>query len=158
MPRTRYQPPERLLGATEYSKHDSLRGSLNTVRLVKEQGWASDGLQAACELEVNHGRKREPGRWDLAAVAFVASRQVDLQPWHDETTDELWQECGFAGKPPYNRVWERLRELENVSDAFLDAASLVIQRCRERDPRVMAHTHIDSTEDETHAALARILQ
>jgi hypothetical protein len=158
MPKLRYQPPERLLGATDYSKHDSLRGSLNTVRLVKEQSWASDDLQAACELEVNHGRKREPGQWELAVVAFVASRQVDLQPWHDETTDELWQECGFAAKPPYDRVWERLRELENVSDAFLDAATLVIRRCREHDPRVLAHVHVDFTEDETHAALVHDCQ
>lgn len=159
MPRTRYQPPERLLGATEFSKNDALRGSLNTVKLVKAQRWASDDLQRACNLEVSHGRKREPGRWELAAVAFVASRQVDLQPWWDETTDELWRECGFDAKPPYNRVWERLRELgEKRGDAFLDAATLVIQRCRAHDPRVMAHVHVDSTEDETHAALVHDCQ
>jgi hypothetical protein len=159
MPKLRFQPPERLLGATDYSKHDELRGSLNTVRLVKQQAWASDALGAACNLEVNHGRKREPGRWELAAVAFVASRHVDLQPWWDESTDELWRECGFAGKPPYNRVWERLRELgENCDEAFLDAAALVIQRCRAHDPRVLAHVHVDFTEDETHAALVHDCQ
>ncbi len=160
MPRTRYQPPERLLGATDYSKHDELRGSLNTVKLVKDEGWASDALRVACNLEVNHGRKREPGRWELAAVAFVASRHTDLQPWWDESTDELWRECEFKkGKPPYNRVWERLRELgEERSEAFLDAAALVIQRCRAHDPRVMAHVHVDFTEDETHAALVHDCQ
>ncbi|MGA9314764.1 MAG: hypothetical protein WBV77_09060, partial [Solirubrobacteraceae bacterium] len=156
MPRTRYQPPERLQGSTDYSKHDELRGSLNTVKLVKDEAaWVSDALGVTCNLEVNHGRKREAGRWELAAVAFVASRHVDLQPWWDESTDELWRVCGFEkGKPPYNRVWERLRELgEERSEAFLDAAALVIQRCRAHDPRVMAHVHVDSTEDETHAAL-----
>jgi Transposase DDE domain len=159
MPRTRYQPPERLLGATDYSKHDELRGSLNTVKLVKKEYWESDALSAACNLEVNHGRKREAGQWELAAVAFVASRQVDLQPWWDESTDELWRECGFTAKPPYNRVWERLRELgEERSEAFLDAAALVIQRCRAHDPRVMAHVHVDFTEDETHAALVHDCQ
>lgn len=159
MPKLRYQPPERLLGATDYSKHDELRGSLNTVRLVKAQRWASDALGDACVLEVNHGRKREPGRWELAAVAFVASRHVDLQPWWDESTAELWRECGFNGKPPYNRVWERMRELgEECCDAFLDAAGLVIQRCRDHDPRVMAHVHVDFTEDETHAALVHDCQ
>jgi hypothetical protein len=159
MPKTRYQPPERLLGATDYSKRADLRGSLNTVRLVKQQAWASDALRVACNLEVNHGRKREPGRWELAAVAFVASRQVDLQPWWDESTDELWRECGFDAKPPYNRVWERLRELgENCDEAFLDAAALVIQRCRAHDPRVLAHVHVDFTEDETHAALVHDCQ
>jgi hypothetical protein len=160
MPRTRYQPPERLLGATDYSKHDELRGSLNTVKLATgEAAWASDGLRDACVLEARHGRKREPGRWELAMVAFVASRQVDLQPWWDESTDELWRECGFNGKPPYSRVWERLRELgEERNGAFLDATALVIQRCKEHDPRVFAHAHVDSTEDETHAALAHDCQ
>ncbi len=161
MPRTRYQPPERILGAADYSKHDELRGSLNTVKLAKEEAaWASDGLRDVCNLEVNHGRKRESGRWELAMVAFVASRHVDLQPWWDESTDELWRKCGFEeGKPPYNRVWERLRELgEECSEAFLDAASLVIQHCIAHDPRIMAHVHVDSTEDETHAALVHDCQ
>jgi hypothetical protein len=158
MPKLRYQPPERLQGATDYSKHDELRGSLNTVRLVKSQSWASDGLREACNLEVNHGRKREPGRWELAAVAFVASRQADLQPWWDESASELWLECGFAEKPPYNRVWERMRELENVGDAFLDSSGVVIRRCCAHDPRIFAHAHVDSTEDETHAALVHDCQ
>lgn len=154
MPKLRFQSPDRLLGATEYSKDETLRGSLNTVRLVKSQPQITSVLRQACSsLEINHGRKREPGQWELAAVAFVASRQVDIQPWWDETTDELWRECGFAGKPPYNRVWERLRELEKVGDAFLDAAATVIQHCRKHDPRVLAHVHFDSSEDETHSAL-----
>jgi hypothetical protein len=154
MPKLRYQPPERLQGSTDYSKHDALRGSLNTVRLAREQAWSSSGLRSACDLSVNHGRKREPGRWELAAVAFVASRHVDLQPWWDESTDELWRECGFTKKPPYNRVWERLRELgEERDEAFLDATEIVIQRCIAHDPNVFAHAHVDSTEDETHAAL-----
>jgi Transposase DDE domain len=77
-----------------------------------------------------------------------------LQPWWDESNDELWRECGFAGKPPYNRVWERLRELgDERGEAFLDAAATVIQRCRAHDSRVLAHVHVDFTEDETHAAL-----
>lgn len=158
MPKLRYQPPERLRGATEYSKHDKLRGSLNTVRLAKQQRWASDGLQAACDLEVNHGRKREPGRWELAMIAFVASRQVDLQPWWDETTDELWRECGFTEKPPYNRVWERLRELEDHGKAFVDATGTVVQHCIAHDSNVFNHVHTDSTEDETHAALVHDCQ
>jgi hypothetical protein len=153
MPKLRYQPPDRLPGATEFSKVDDLRGSLNAVKLVKAQRWAWDDLRAACELESGYARKREPGHWELAAIAFVASRHVDVQPWWDETTDDLWRECGFEAKPPYMRVWRRLRELEKVCDEFLNAAALVIQRCRHHDPRVMAHVHFDYTEDETHAAL-----
>lgn len=153
MPSVRYQPPERLLGAAHFSADASLRGSLNTVRLVKSQKWVWDGLRQACDLEKNYARKREPGDWSLAAVAFVSSRQVDIQPFWDESTDELWEACGFAGKPTYTTTWRRLRELETVCEEFLSAAALVIRRCREHDSRVMAHVHFDYTEDETHAGL-----
>lgn len=153
MPRVRFQPPERLLGAAHFSASPELRGSLNAVRLVKSQKWVWDSLREACELEKHYARKREPGHWELAAVAFVASRQVDIQPWYDEASDELWQECGFDGKPSYSTTWRRLRELEGICNEFLSAAALVIQRCRKHDPRVMAHVHFDYTEDETHASL-----
>jgi hypothetical protein len=109
-------------------------------------------------LESNYARRREPGHWELAAVAFVTSRHIDLQPWWDDTTDELWRECGFNAKPPYMRAYRRLRELEKVCDEFLAAAALVIQRCKAHDPRVMAHVHFDFTEDETHAALVHDCQ
>lgn len=154
MPKLRYQSPDRLPGATLFSQQDELRGSLNTVKLLKSQRWVWDELREACgSLESNYARKREPGHWELAAIAFVASRHVDIQPFWDETTDEIWRECGFVSKPPYMRVWRRLRELETVCEHFLDAAGLVIRRCREHDKRVMAHVHFDFTEDETHAAL-----
>jgi hypothetical protein len=153
MPRHRFQPPDRLLEAANFSEHDQLRGSLNTVKLVKSQPWVWGQLREACELEVKYARKREPGHWELAAIAFVSSRQVDIQPWWDESSEELWTECGFLGKPPYLRVWRRLRELETVCEEFLEAAALVIQRCKKHDSRVMAHVHFDFTEDETHSAL-----
>lgn len=159
MPPLRYQAPDRLVGATAFSKHPELCGSLEIVNLLKEHPFACDELRQTCNLEENHGRKREPGQWELAAVAFVVSGHVDIQPWLANTTDELWEACGFPqGRPPYSRVSERLHELEKVSGAFLDATALVIQRCREHDPRVFAHAHFDSTEDETHAALVHDCQ
>jgi hypothetical protein len=158
MPSLRFQPPDRLPGAANFSKDESLRGSLNAVKLVKSQKWVWDELRQACELEKHYARKREPGHWELAAVAFVASRQVDIQPFWDESTSELWKACGFDEKPPYMRVWRRLRELESVCDEFLTAAAAVIQRCKSHDSRVMAHVHFDWTEDETHAALVHDCQ
>jgi hypothetical protein len=153
MPRHRFQSPDRLLEAANFSDEDQLRGSLNTVKLIKSQPWVWGQLREACELEVKYARKREPGCWELAAIAFVASRLVDIQPWWDESAEELWIECGFEGKPPYLRVWRRLRELETVCEEFLKAAALVVQRCKKHDARVMAHVHFDYTEDETHSAL-----
>ena len=66
MPKLRYQPPDRLPGATDFSKDDALRGSVNAVRLVKSQPWVWDGLRDACAaLESGYARKREPGHWEL---------------------------------------------------------------------------------------------
>ena len=158
MPKLRFQPPDRLRGAADYSQCPELRGSLNAVKLVKSQRWAWDALRAACDLDVGYARKRDPGHWELAAVAFVTSRQVDVEPWYDETTEDLWRECGFSKKPSRQTVHRRLRELEGVCDEFLNAAGLVIRHCRKHDARVMAHVHFDFTEDETHAALVHDCQ
>jgi hypothetical protein len=87
MPRTRYQSPDRLRGAADYSQHPDLRGSLNVVKLVKSQRWVWDSLRQACDLEVNYARRRDPGHWELVAVAFVVSGQVDVQPWYDNTPE-----------------------------------------------------------------------
>jgi hypothetical protein len=154
MPKNRYQPPDRLIGATDFSKRPDLCGSMNILQLLKSQRWIWDDLRTACDLEVKWARKREPGHWELAAVAFVVSGQVDIKPWWANTTDELWRECGFVYRPSAATTHRRLRELgEKADDAFLDAAARIIQHCRLHDPRVMAHVHYDWTEDETHAAL-----
>jgi hypothetical protein len=70
---------------------------------------------------------------------------VDIQPWHDESTDDLWEACGFASKPSYRTTWRRLRELQSVADAFLTSAGALVRRARTQDPRVMAHVHFDNT-------------
>jgi hypothetical protein len=153
MPRTRFQPPDRLLGATAFTRDDGVGGGLGLVRLLKANRWLWRDLRTACDLDHRYGRRREPGHWELVAVAFVVSGQVDIQPWHTETTDELWQACGFEDKPSYRTTWRRLRELADVADAFLVSVGVLIRRARVQDPRVMAHVHFDNTEDETHAAL-----
>lgn len=154
MPRVRFQSPERLPGAAHFSDNPELRGSLNTVKLVKSQKWIWDTLrEAASSLESGYARKREPGHWELVAVAFVSSRHIDIQPFWDESSTELWEACGFEGKPSYITTWRRLRELEQIADEFLAAAGSIIKRCRTHDSRVLSHVHVDFTEDESHAAL-----
>jgi hypothetical protein len=153
MPVLRFQPPDRLAGATAFARDDAVRGSTNMVRLVKRNRWLWRELRKACDLDHRYGRRRERGNWELVAVAFVVSDYVDIQPWHDDSTDSLWQACGFAHKPSYRTTWRRLRELATVADEFLGAAGKLIRRARSQDPRVLAHVHFDNTEDETHAAL-----
>jgi hypothetical protein len=159
MPKLRYQPPERLPGATHFSARPELCGSQNLVRLLKSEPWVWDDLREACAgLESRHARKRMKGHWELAAVAFVVSGYVDVQPWWLNTTEELWQECGFKGRPSESTVRRRLHELVKVGSEFRKATGVLIRRYREHDPRVMAHAHVDSTEDETHAALVHDCQ
>jgi hypothetical protein len=141
------------MGATAFSRDEAVSGSLNSVRLLKSQRWVWDDLREACDLDKRWGRGRNEGHWELAAVAFVTSGHIDVQPWLRSTTDDLWRECGFAEKPLYRTAWRRLRELEGVVNAFLDATAKVVQRAKAHDDRVGAHTHFDGTEDETHAAL-----
>jgi hypothetical protein len=86
-------------------------------------------------------------------VAYITSGHVDVQPWWDSVSDELWSECGFESRPSYATTWRRLAELEEVCNEFLNAAALVIQRRRTHDSRVFAHAHMDWTEDETHSRL-----
>ncbi len=153
MPALRFQPPDRLGGATAFARDDAVRGSMNMVRLVKRNRWLWRELRKTCDLDHRYGRRRERGNWELVAVAFVVSDYVDIQPWHDDSTDSLWQACGFAHKPSYRTTWRRLRELATVADEFLDAAGRLIRRARSQDPRVLAPVHFDNTKDETHAAL-----
>jgi hypothetical protein len=152
MPRQRFQTPDRLMGATAFSQDRSLNGGMQMVRLVKHHRWLSRDLRRRVRLASPYGRQRLRGRWELIAVAFVASDYIDIQPWYDESTDSLWHACGFIVKPSYRTTW-RLRELAGVADEFLIAAGKLIRRARDKDPRVMAHVHFDNTEDETHAAL-----
>lgn len=153
MPRTRFQPPDRLIGATAFGRDDALRGGLNVIRLLKANRWLWRELRDACDLDARYGRRRQRGHWELIAVAFVLSDYIDIQPWHDESADDLWQACGFEAKPSYRTTWRRLRELADVADAFLTATGRLLRRARAQDPRVLAHVHFDNTEDETHAAL-----
>jgi hypothetical protein len=141
------------MGATAFSEDPSVRGAMNVIRLVKANGWVWNELREACDLDPRHGRRRQPGHWELVTIAFVVSDYIDVQPFYDETTEDLWVACGFTTKPSYHTTHRRLRELEGVADAFLNATGALIRRARSQDPRVMAHVHFDNTEDETHAAL-----
>jgi len=141
------------MGATAFSKDDAVRGSMNVVRLLKANRWLWRELRDACDLEKLGGAPRERGNWELVAVAFVVSDYIDLQPWHDDSTPDLWRACGFEDRPSYRTTWRRLRELESVADAFLTSVGVLVRRAKQQDPRVMAHVHFDNTEDETHAAL-----
>ena len=72
MPRSRFQPPDQLPEATAFSSDLSVVGSLTIVELMKTQRWLYEDLKSACDLSVpNSVRRREPGEWALALIAFI---------------------------------------------------------------------------------------
>jgi hypothetical protein len=146
-------PPEELLGATDF-RDDKLRDASWLIELVKQTGYVLELLEAAqASLDKGWGRRRDPGLWPLMLLAFSMSDSVDLRPWHDATTPELWRTAGFLGKPPYGTVYDRFVEMEQIWQQIEAAAGRLIQQGKRHDPRVGQDLHIDSTEAETNAAV-----
>lgn len=159
MPTTRISPPEHLPGATEFSADRELLGPLWTIRTLKQTAWLYRDLEAATLLDKQWGRRKEPGSWALAYLAFVVSDcKAAVERWWADTNPALWRECGFARRPSYQTTYERFVELESVSDEFAKVAAKLIQHCRKHQPLIGAHQHVDSTEAETHAALTHDCQ
>src|SRR5579875_1873893 len=154
----RISPPLHLPGATEFSAERDELNPLWYVRMLKQTAWLWRDLEAATRLDRNWGRRKEPGHWALAYLAFVVSRHADIEPWWKQTNGELWRECGFDARPSYQTTYERLVELEAVSGEFANTAAKLIQHCRRHEPLVGAHVHVDGTEAETHAALVHDCQ
>lgn len=150
---SRISPPLHLLGATEFSAERDELSPLWFVRMLRQTAWLWKELEQATRLDRNWGRRKEPGHWALAYLAFVVSGHADVEPWWKQTTDDFWRECGFDDRPSYQTTYERLVELEGVSDEFAKIAGKLIQHCRRHEPLIGAHVHVDGTEAETHAAL-----
>src|SRR5689334_21566704 len=109
MRKDRHTKPIAQPGATAFSDDRAERNQRWVIRKLKEHPQFLRDLEAAAEsLAVNYARRREPGSWALAYLAFVAFGKLpDIEPWWEETGDELWQEAGFDARPPYERVWTR---------------------------------------------------
>jgi len=153
----RISPPEHLPQATQFSGAADINDPVWLIRTLRRTAWAYRPLRdAVAGLEQNWARHREPGEWGAVYLAFVVSRRPDIQPWHAETTAALWREAGFAGKPPYSRVYAHFTELEGLADAFIECAGELIKHARRHDDRIGQHVHVDSTEAETHAGLKHV--
>ncbi|MBA3734377.1 MAG: hypothetical protein H0W90_04125 [Actinobacteria bacterium] len=153
MPVQRISPPLHLPGATEFSADRDVLSALWLVKTLKQTKWLYRDLEAATLLDKNWGRRKEPGSWALAYLAFVVSDcRAAVEKWWAEAPIELWRECGFARRPSYQTTYERFVELECVADEFAKVASKLIQHCKKHESQIGAHVHIDGTEAETHAA------
>ena len=151
---TRLSIPEHLPDVTRYSDDPSLASPQTLVAMVKGQPKIRQLLQQACERSYKWGPERMPGEWGLLYLGFVISRIPDVEPWYQRVCHDtgLWTACGFERIPSYRLVQLRFVEMEAMAEAFEKAASLLIQKARQRDPRVGAWVHLDGSEAETHAA------
>jgi hypothetical protein len=57
-------------------------------------------------------RPRMAGEWVLAYLAFTNSMVNDIKPWWKDSNAEVWWESGFPGRPKYDIVYRRFRELD----------------------------------------------
>jgi hypothetical protein len=152
MPAQRINFPETLPERAKFSGDRTLNESVSLVRAFKDTAWISRPLMAAInDLAPRCGRPRMKGEWALVAIAFIASRQGDIQPFYDRTSLELWHECGFDHIPSYTTTHARLTELEHAIPEIEDAIGAMIQHFIKIEPRIGRHVHIDGTEADTHS-------
>lgn len=105
------------------------------------------------------GRKRAPGRYELAYFAFVFSRHPDVRPWWQTAGHSIWTAAGFKERPSYALVHRRFTELENpaiIGAVEAVAAQLIQLAVKGSDGHVGRYLHVDSTEAETHARLRHV--
>lgn len=153
-PRT--APPVQLPGATRFSEEDAaFFDPVRLVRFIQQAKSVAPVRRALAEAKVSHGHgpRRADGDWALAFLAFVVSREPNVQPWYRTaaTNAALWRECGFTSVPAYQTVWQRFAELEQFPDVFARASHHLIDIARRRDPRIGMHLAVDGTESQTHA-------
>jgi hypothetical protein len=152
MPLRRVNFPETLPGATKFSGYASLNDPVQLLRAFKEASWISRPLiNKVNAMEAGCGRPRMAGSWVLVAVAFMASRQGDIQPFHDRASLELWRTCGFERRPCYSTTHARLTELEDALPEIEDAIERMVRHFIRIEPRIGRHIHIDGTEAETQS-------
>jgi hypothetical protein len=153
MPTPRITFPETFPGATKFSGDPRFNEAVQLVQAFKEATWISGPLMESISALVPRcGRPRMEGDWILVAIAFIASRQGDIQPFHDRASLELWQECGFDHRPSYSTTHARLTELEEALPEIEAAIGMMIQHFIEIEPRIGHHVHIDGTEADTHSS------
>jgi hypothetical protein len=146
--------PVSLPGATEFSSEPEMLNEMWAIEILKQYPQWLTPLLEGTDLDSNFGRPRIQGRWALAYLAFVVSRQVDVEPWHANSQETTWLECGFQGKPTYWTTWSRFAELEDAADAFSGVVALLVQHAQKHTGGLVGRDiHVDATEAETHSRL-----
>ena len=146
--------PSALHGATEWSEspiqtEDGLLDLLRTQPQIKKEL-----VRRANPPLLEGGRPRLPGKWPLAYLLFVASREPTIKRWWKRTDTRIWQRCGFITGPKYDTVHHHFARLEEHAEDYRWAASeLIAVAVRESGGLVGRDIHVDGTEAETNSRL-----
>ncbi|MGA2927945.1 MAG: hypothetical protein ABSG43_18510, partial [Solirubrobacteraceae bacterium] len=81
------------------------------VRMVKACP-LFDEMRERTQYDGGGARPRMAGEWVLAYLAFTNSMVNDIKPWWKDSNAEVWWESGFPGRPKYDIVYRRFRELD----------------------------------------------
>jgi hypothetical protein len=149
----RRQMPVYQVGVAAFSEHDDELNQEAVVRLAVETGMA-DQLVEDTSYDCDSIRKRLPGKWALAFLAFANSATPDIKRWWTDSSAEVWKAAGFTGKPSYDLTWKRFDELEakGAGEAFFEASCLPIRLAITATGGMVGFdVHVDGTESESHA-------
>lgn len=149
--------PERLPKATNFKSDRHFAHPKWFIETLKAQPQFWQPLQEATQLGSRFGRRRLPGEWALAYLAFVVSHEIDVEPWWKTAGHSIWTTAGFRERPSLRVAQRRFAELEEVEDAFLAVAQAMIAHASKASGGRVGHDlHVDSTESETHARLQHV--
>ena len=95
--------PVKLVGAAHFDRNADDFDPPSLIRIAKQCGMFEQ-LRAETDYRSPSVRRRMPGEWGLAFLAFAASPIADIRPWWRDSAAELWWECGFHGRPKYDIV------------------------------------------------------
>ena len=153
MPKERIHFPETLPGAAKFSADVALNDPVELVTaFLRVPSIAEPLIARAAALRSPYGRRGYTGSWVLVAIAYIASRQTDIQPFWTRATLDVWQACGFDQRPCYSTTHARLTELEEIVPEIQAAIGQLVHHYRGIEPRIGRHIHIDGTEAETHSS------
>jgi hypothetical protein len=152
--------PISLPGATEFTSEPEVLNELWAIEALKQQPqWLTPLVEETEALQSNFGRPRVEGSWALAYLAFVVSGRVDIEPWWNQSFEQVWTASGFQAKPSYQTTWSRFTELEEAAEAFSKVVTLLVQQAqRHTNGLVGRDLHVDATEAETHSRLVHDCQ
>ncbi|MGA2927811.1 MAG: hypothetical protein ABSG43_17800 [Solirubrobacteraceae bacterium] len=140
------------IGAFDRDAHELDQAAL--IRLIKACPMF-DQLRDRTGYDQGGARTRMSGEWVLADVAFANSMVNDIKPWWKDSNAERW-EAGFTGRPKYDIVYARFRELDEkgAAEELFEASAKLIRLAHVCSGGLVGlDVLFDFTKSETHASI-----